>query len=119
MRKVLLHLFAIQGAVTLAIAIGFYIGFSSPLAAGSAVYGGVMAIVVSALLAWRVSRASRPGASAAGLYLSALERMAFIAAAFALAILVLKLVPLALIAGFIGAEIAYYFGAGLLRRHTS
>ncbi|MDN5864077.1 MAG: ATP synthase subunit I [Gammaproteobacteria bacterium] len=118
MRKVLLRLLAIQGAATLAIAIGFYIAFDSPLAAGSVFYGGAMAAAVSLLLAWRVSRAQRPGAGVAGLYLSALERMVFVAAAFVFALFVLNLVPLALIAGFIGAEAAYYLAGSLLRRQA-
>lgn len=118
MRKVLLRLLAIQGAVTLAIAIGFYMAYSSPLAAGSVLYGGMMAAVLSLLLAWRVARASRPGANAAFLYLSVLERMVFVAGAFVLAIVVLRLVPLALIAGFVGAEIAYYMAAGVLRHRA-
>jgi F0F1-type ATP synthase assembly protein I len=118
MRKVLLRLLAIQGAVTLAIAIGFYIGFASPLAAGSVLYGGAMAAITSLLLAWRVARASRPDAHPAGLYLSLLERMIFVAAAFVLAIVVLRLIPLALIAGFMGAYLAYYMAAGMLRHRA-
>ncbi len=118
MREVLLRLLAIQGAATLAIAIGFYVAFGSPLAAGAVLYGGATAVVVSLLLAYRVSRASRPGASAAGLYLSTLERLVFVVAAFVVAFVVLKLAPLALIAGFVGAEIAYYVAAGLLRRRA-
>lgn len=111
----MLSLWAIQALATLAVAGGFfaYMGFAAALAA---LYGGAVGLVVSTLLAWRMSRASRPGASAAGLYLSALERMAFVAAAFVLAFVVLKLQPLGLIAGFIGAELAYYIAAGLFRR---
>lgn len=118
MRKILLRLLAIQGVATLAIAIGFYMAFNSLLAAGSVLYGGAIAVVVSLLLAWRVERAQRPGGGVAGLYLSMLERMVFVAAAFVLAFLVLKLVPLALLAGFVGAEVAYYLTAGLLRRRA-
>src|SRR5699024_2810064 len=100
---------------TLAIAIGFYVGFGSPLEAAAVLYGGAMAVVVSLLLAYRIGRASRPGASAAGLYLGAMERMVFVAAAFIIALAVLRLAPLGVIAGFIGAEIAYYIAASFLR----
>ncbi|MGH8161843.1 MAG: ATP synthase subunit I, partial [Gammaproteobacteria bacterium] len=118
MRKVLLRLLAIQSAATLAIAIGFYLAFGSLLTAGAVFYGGATAIVVSLLLALRVGRASQPGASAAGLYLGAMERMVFVAAAFIVAIAVLRLVPIAVIAGFIGAEIAYYIAASFFRSRT-
>lgn len=115
MRKVLLRLLAIQGATTLAIAIGFYLAFGSPWTAAAVLYGGATAVVVSLLLAYRVGRASRPGASAAGLYLGAMERMVFVAAAFIVAFAVLRLAPIALIAGFVGAEIAYYIAASFFR----
>lgn len=118
MRKTLVRLLAIQIAATLAIAVGFYISIPGLWAVWSVLYGGAIAMVVSLLLAWRVVRASRPGAGVAGLYLSALERMAFVTGAFVLALTVLKLVPLALIAGFVGAEIAYYLTAGSLGRQT-
>jgi len=117
MRKVMLSLWAIQAIATLAVAGGFFawMGFAAALAA---LYGGAVVMVVSALLAWRMKRASRPGAGVAGLYLSTLERMVFVAAAFVLALAVLKLQPLALIAGFIGAELAYYIAAGVLRQQV-
>ncbi|MDN5939804.1 MAG: hypothetical protein L0H83_14240, partial [Salinisphaera sp.] len=73
-------------------------------------------VIASLLLAWRINRAQRPGAGVAGLLLSTLERMVFVAAAFVLALLVLELVPLALIVGFIGAEAAYYVAGSWLRR---
>lgn len=115
MRKVVISLWAIQAIATLAVAGGFFVWMGTA-AALAALYGGGVAVVVSALLAWRMKRASRPGAGAAGLYLGALERMAFVAAAFVLALAVLKLQPLALIAGFIGAELAYYVAAAVLRQ---
>lgn len=118
MRSVLVRLIVIQTVATLAIALGFYLSIRAPLAAWSVLYGGAIAMVVALLLAWRVTRASRPGASLAGLYLSTLERAVFVAAAFALALAVLKLAPLALIAGFVGAEVAYYLAAGSLRGQT-
>lgn len=118
MRTILLRLLAIQGAVTLAIAIGFYVAYGSPLKVGSVFYGGAMAAVVSLLLAWRMNRARRPGAGVAGLYMSTLERMVFVAAAFVVAIVVLGLPPLALIVGFIGAEGAYLLVSRWIRRPT-
>lgn len=114
MRKALISLLAIQAAVTLAVAAGFYVyqGLAGAAAAG---YGGLIALAVSGLLAWRLSRASRPGAGVAGLFLGALERFVFVAAAFAVGIALLKLAPIALIAGFVGAELGYYVAAGVMK----
>lgn len=118
MRRILARLLVTQAVVTLVVAACFYIMAWVPSGGWSALYGGAVAMVVSALLAWRVARAARPGAGVAGLYLSTLERMAIVAAAFVLALAVLELAPLALIAGFIGAEIAYYLTAGSLWRQA-
>lgn len=117
-RRLLARLLVIQAVVTLVVAIGFYIMDWSPSGGWSALYGGVVAMVAAALLAWRVARASRPGAGVAGLYLSTLERMAIVAAAFVLALAVLGLAPIAVIAGFAGAEIAYYLTAGSALRQA-
>ena len=117
MRKVLVSLLVIQAIVTLAVAGGFYT-YAGVGMAVAALYGGAIGLVVSVLLAWRMNQASRPGAGAVGLYLGALERMAFVVAAFVVGLAVLKLAPLALMVGFIGAEFAYYIVAGLLRRHA-
>ncbi len=117
MRKILVSLLVIQAIATLAAAVGFYV-YAGLDAGIAALYGGAMALAVALLLAWRMSRASRPHASAAGLYLGALERMVFVIAAFVVGVALLKLYPPALIVGFIGAEIAYYIAAVLLRRQV-
>lgn len=114
MRRIATRLLTTQAVVTLAVAACFYVMAWVPQGGWSALYGGAVAMIVSALLAWRVARASRPGASVAGLYLSTLERMAIVVAAFVVALAVLELAPLAMIAGFVGAEIAYYFTASSL-----
>lgn len=114
MRKALTSLLAIQAGITLAVAAGFYVYRGLP-GVGAVLYGGGIALGVSSLLAWRLARASRPGAGIAGLYLGALERFVFVAAAFAVGIAALKLAPLPLLAGFAGAEIGYFLAAGLLR----
>ena len=114
MRKALTNLLAIQAGLTLAVAAGFYL-YRGNFSAVSALYGGAIALVVTSLLAFRLARAARPGAGVIGLYLGTFERFLFIGAAFAFAIAVLKLLPVALLAGFAGAEIGYFFGAGILR----
>lgn len=116
MREVLIRLLAIQALTGLAIAAGFCVRVS--VAAGvAAIYGSAVGLIVSLLLAWRMSRASQPGAGLQALYLGAFERMVFVGLAFGVAIGLLRLAPLALIAGFVGAELAYYIAAGPLRRY--
>ena len=114
MRKALVSLLAIQAGITLAIVAGFSV-YQGLLAAAAVAYGGAIALGVSGLLAWRLHRTSRPGASPWGLMIGPLERMVFVAAAFALAIAGLGLPPLPLIAGFAGAEMGYFLAAGTLR----
>jgi hypothetical protein len=116
MRKVLVRLLAVQVIVGLIIAAGFCV-VNGLAASEAAIYGGAVAVVVSLLLALRVSRASRPGAGLGGLYVSTFERMAFVVGAFAVGMVLLQLAPLALVIGFAGAELAYYAAAGPLRRH--
>lgn len=114
MRKALASLLAIQAGITLAIAAGFSV-YQGLLAAAAVAYGGAIALAVSGLLAWRLYRAARPGATPLGLMIGPMERMVFVAAAFALAIAGLGLPPLPLIAGFAGAEMGYFLAAGVLR----
>lgn len=115
MRKAILILVAIQVVLTLLIAAGFYIYRGHYPAALAALYGGAVAVVVSALLALRLVRAARPGASVAGVYLGALERFVFVLAAIGCGIALIHLDPIALIVGFAGAELAYYLAAGIVR----
>lgn len=117
MRKALVSLLAIQAGITLAIAAGFSV-YQGLLAAGGAAFGGAIALGVSSLLALRLYRAARPGASPLGLMIGPMERMVFVAAAFALAIVGLDLPPLPLVAGFAGAEMGYFLAAGVFRGKT-
>lgn len=114
MRKALINLLAIQAGLTLVVAAGFYL-YRGAFSAISALYGGAIALVVSGLLAFRLARAARPGAGVLGLYFGTFERFLFIGAAFAYALAVLKLPAVSLLAGFVGAEIGYFFAAGTLR----
>ncbi len=116
MRKALISLLAIQAIVIVAIAAGFYLYSGQVLTAAAALYGGGVTLVVSVLLAWRMSRAARPGAGFAGLYIGALERMVFVVVALIIGLAVIRLPPIALVSGFIGGEIAHYVAAGPLRR---
>jgi len=77
--------------------------------------GGVIAMTHTLLLEWRRScadsgRALSGGESLQLLYRTALERFVLVALLFALALGVLKLDPLALIAGFITGQLALVAG---------
>lgn len=116
MRETLIRLLAIQALVGVGIAAGFCV-YKGVAAGAAALYGSAIGLAVSLLLAWSIKRATRPGASMAGLYLGALERMLFVVIAFGVGIGVLNLAPLALIVGFGVAECAYYIAASPLRRY--
>ncbi|HYW92867.1 MAG TPA: ATP synthase subunit I [Gammaproteobacteria bacterium] len=116
-RGALASLLAIQGVVALVIAAGFYV-YGGPWSAAGVLYGGGVALAVSALLAFRLARASRPGASMAGLYLSAFERFFFVGGAIALGLTVVDLSAVPLLAGFAGAEAGYFIAAGVYPRNT-
>lgn len=118
MRRAILSLLAIQAVLTLMIAAGFYVYRGQYSAALAAMYGGGVAIVVSLMLAFRLARAARPGAGIAGLYLGALERFVFVLVATGAGIALIRLDPIALIAGFVGAELAYYIAAGVVRERN-
>ena len=104
-RLVVLQLFLL--AVTSAVFFVYYGGFQAVSVWG----GGVIAMTHSLLLHWRRSCADR-GRALSGtqslrlLYRTALERFALVVLLFALALGVLKLDPLALIAGFIAGQMA-------------
>jgi hypothetical protein len=117
MRKALVSLLAIQAGITLAIAAGFSV-YQGLLSGAAVAFGGAIALGVSGLLAWRLYRAARPGAMPLGLMIGPVERMLFVAGAFALAIAGLGLPPLPLIVGFAGAEMGYFLAAGILRGKT-
>ncbi|MGH8150933.1 MAG: hypothetical protein ACRETB_13305 [Steroidobacteraceae bacterium] len=111
MRTALFNLLAIQAVISLAIAVGFYAYRGTPGVAEAVLFGGGTGLVVSALLGFRLLRAARPGAGVAGLYLGAMERFAFVAVAFAVGLGVLDLAPVPVLAGFGGAQSAYFIAA--------
>lgn len=115
MRQAILSLLTIQAVLTLMIAAGFYMYRGQYSVALAAMYGGGVGIVVSLMLTFRLARAARPGSGIAGLYLGALERFAFVLVATGAGIALIRLDPISLIAGFAGAELAYYIAAGVVR----
>lgn len=82
--------------------------------AGSAGFGGLVAAANVGLLLWRrrrtdAGRALGARESLAVLYRSALERFIVIALLFALGLGVLRLDPLAVLAGFVAGQLALVF----------
>lgn len=115
MSKALSRLLAFQAGLTLVLAAGFYM-YQGPMWAVTALYGGVTAMVVSALLAFRLAHTNQSGASMFWLFMSTFERFAFVGGAFVVGVVVLKLPVIPLLVGFIGAEIGYFFLAtGFIR----
>jgi ATP synthase protein I len=106
-----LSVLAIQAMLTLAIAAGFYMYQRQWGALWAALYGGGIGLGISGLSAFRLAQAARPDAGLTALYFGAVERFIFVAAAFAAGLAALKLAPVPLLAGFGGAELAYFIAA--------
>ncbi len=111
MRKIL----TIQSLLTLLVAGASYLQGGMPPAV-AALYGGGIALGNSALLAWRVRRASLAAATSTErgtlhLYLGAVERFVFTLVAFGLGMGALKLSPLPMLIAFAAAQSGYWFAA--------
>lgn len=117
MQAVLLRVLLIQLIAGLACVVVFGL-VQNGFAAGSAAYGGLIGVLTSILLAWRMSQAAQSGADLRALYIGAIERMLVAIAAFGVGIAVFGLTPLAVLVGFASTQLAYYAGAGPLRRYV-
>ena len=100
----------IQLLLVLLASLGFFVA-SGGFKAGSACFGGAVAMVNVLLLEWRRTQADRRGAMTAGqslrvVYRSVFERLVLVAGLFVLGMGVLRLDPLALLAGFIAGQVA-------------
>ncbi|HET7313567.1 ATP synthase subunit I [Salinisphaera sp.] len=87
------------------------------VAAVAAIYGGLVALIMTLMLAWRIGQAARSDQSLRWLVLGAAERMIVVCIAFAVGIGVLGLLPAPMLVGFGAAELAYYLAAGPMRRY--
>jgi ATP synthase protein I len=97
------------------IAIGFLIGVGAAQGR-SALYGGLVAVALTALLSRGVKRAEAtsvrdPQKSMVILYIGAVQRFVLALAAFALGLAVLKLEPMAVFIGFAAAQFSYLINA--------
>lgn len=115
MRNVVKRLLLMQlvaSAVVAALAAVFY-GGQAGLAA---MYGGMIALIMTVMLGWRLRQASQSASAAKWLMLGAMERMIMVCVVFAVGIGLLELLPVPILVGFGVAELAYYVAAGPLRR---
>ena len=108
-----------QAALALAAAVAFLV-FRDAAAAGGALAGGGIALVLTALHARRVRLATRavrtrPGAETLVLGIGVFERFAVAAALFALGIGYWKLAPVPMIAGFAVCQIGWFLAGSLHR----
>lgn len=117
MRDILVRVLLMQVVAGTACVVGFLF-FQGFLAAGAAAYGGAIGVLTSLLLAWRMNQAAQPGADLRALYIGAAERMVLAIVGFGVAIALIGLQPLAVVIGFAGTQLAYYAGAGPLKRYV-
>lgn len=104
-----------QILASVVIAIGFLIGVGAAQGR-SALYGGMVAVTLTALLSRGVKRAEassvhNPQKSMVILYLGAVQRFVLALAAFAVGLAVLKLEPVAVFVGFAAAQFSYLINA--------
>lgn len=116
MRNVVIRLLLMQvvAAVCVAIPAGAVYGSGAAVAA---IYGGLVALLMTLMLAWRLDQAARSSRALRWLVLGAAERMIVVCIAFAIGIGWLGLVPVPVLIGFGVAELAYYLAAGPMRRY--
>lgn len=107
LRATLRRLLFVQLLLVLPVALGYLVikGGDSALAAG---YGGIIALVNTLVMAWRVGRIGNAHAFVE-LYLGAGLRFALTLLLIGLGMGLLKLDPLALILGFAAAQLGYLF----------
>lgn len=88
-------------------------------AAWSAAYGGAVSLILSVLLSRGVMLAGRMESaktSQAILYAGAAVRFVLVLALFAIGLAGLKLMPVAVISGFVAVQLAFLLTAGKARR---
>ena len=113
LRSGLRRLLIMQGLIVLLI--GGMVSFRyGQYHAISAVYGGVLAMLVALLLGWRVQKVGVSGKMDGGLgelhlYIGALERFVLVALGVWAGMGWLRLPPFPLIAGFTAAQAGYFF----------
>jgi ATP synthase protein I len=100
-----------QGILILITAAAF-LAYKGSASAAAAIYGGAIAMVIAALLGWRLQRAADAAAEAQlqgsmQLYWGAMERFLIVGVGFAVGIAVIKLPPLPMIVAFAVAQLGF------------
>jgi ATP synthase protein I len=113
------RLLTAQAALIVLAAVGFFVVGGGAQSA-AVVYGGAAAMASAWLLARRVRRAAElartaPGHETAVLYVGAVQRFLLLLAAFVIGMGQLGLAPVALLAGFAVAQLAYLMTGPHLR----
>ena len=113
------HLASAQAALALVAAVAF-LALEGAVAAGGALAGSGIALVLTALHARRVRLATRatrtrPGSETLVLGVGVFERFAVAAALFALGIGYWKLAPVPMIAGFAVCQVGWFLAGSLHR----
>lgn len=116
MRNVVTRLLLMQSVAAGCVAILAGLIYGSG-AAVAAIYGGLVALIMTSMLAWRIDQAARSSRALRWLVLGAAERMIVVGIAFAIGIGWLRLIPVPVLIGFGVAELAYYLAAGPMRRY--
>lgn len=113
LRHTVRRLLTVQVLLTGATGLAFLV-LRGQFAAVSAFYGGGIALVSTLLSAWRLLRATEaasasPGRGMVEFYIGAAMRFVSVLVLMAFGMAVLKLEPVAIIAGFAVAQIGYLF----------
>lgn len=116
MRNVVTRLLLMQSVAAVCVAVLMGVAYKGS-AAVAAIYGGLVALIMTSMLAWRISQAARSSTALKWLMLGAAERMIVVCIAFAIGIGVFGLLPMPMLVGFGLAELAYYLAAGPMRRY--
>jgi ATP synthase protein I len=108
------RLLTVQALLVLAgVVVAYYL--TGPIGAGAALYGGVVALINTLLLARRVTKAGEtartdPKLGVYSIYFGAIQRFVFVLVALGVGLGALKLKAEPLLATFAVAQLAYLFG---------
>jgi ATP synthase protein I len=116
MGKIVIRLLYMQLGTACCVAIPFAVMYGSKAAVAS-VFGGLVAIMMTLMLAWRIGQAARSSHAMGWLLIGAAERAIAVCIAFAVGMGALGLAPVPLLIAFAAAELAYYMAAGPVRRY--
>ncbi len=113
MRVTVRRVLAIQLLITLGVALTYLVS-QGLLAALSALYGGAIALFSSWLMGWRITKAADAAAhdsnqGAFVIYAGVVQRFLLTLVLMALGMGVLKLAPVAILAGYAVTQVAYLF----------